>query len=137
MSIQYTALGFEHTTFRTRVSSHNHQTRIFNNEIFVIAANYCNIFVGVQIFLHSWVANAPGPAPAFVCLWVTSNPVWLISHQAFDQALQPDQINNVALVNGLAIGRALKLLIQKLLGIAQGQIDRFTNVEPEIPFNEI
>ena len=27
MSIQYTALGFEPTTFRTRVSSHSHQTR--------------------------------------------------------------------------------------------------------------
>ena len=27
MSIQYTALGFEPTTFRTWVSFHNHQTR--------------------------------------------------------------------------------------------------------------
>ena len=27
MSIQYTVLGFEPTTFGTRVSSHNHQTR--------------------------------------------------------------------------------------------------------------
>ena len=28
MTIQYTALGFEPTTFGTRVSSHNHQTRL-------------------------------------------------------------------------------------------------------------
>ena len=27
MTIQYTALGFEPTTLRTRVSSHSHQTR--------------------------------------------------------------------------------------------------------------
>ena len=27
MTIQYMALGFEPTTFRTRVSSNNHQTR--------------------------------------------------------------------------------------------------------------